>query len=137
MGGEQQFGMGVGKQGNKLGGNKRITRHGGGVVYYSVGRDQKGVTWNEKLHEKRESDIAELKQQGKRIALLGDFNGHIGEVNEQGQVLQADQQGNKLRDVWGRCGLLPANRMDICKGKWTRMSGTSKSEIDFVLIQEE
>ena len=72
-----------------------------GVVYYSVVRDQKGITWNEKLHEKIESDTTELKQQGKRVVLLGDFNGHIGEVNEQGQVQQADHQGKKTKGSMG------------------------------------
>ena len=100
----------------------------------AAGTEPASVAWNKLLFEKVVRDIVELKGQGKEILLMGDFNGHIGKAGIGGN--RADKRGKLLKEAWDKWGLILVNRSEKCQGRWTRMRGESKSEIDFVLIEE-
>ena len=107
-----------------------------------TGREKKdpvSVAWNDKLLDKLDGEIQELKDQGKDIMLMGDFNSHIGgggDVTGGGGPQRADRQGRIVTEAWERWGLKMINRSDKCSGRWARMRGESKSEIDVVAMEE-
>ena len=109
-----------------------------GVVYMAAGRDPVSVEWNRILIEKLDREIELLQEQGKDIMLVGDFNGHIGEpASGDRHRVAPDRQGREVKAAWARWGMEMVNRSKKATGKWTRMRGDQKSEIDFVVIQAE
>ena len=72
-----------------------------GVLYLSAGRDPASVAWNDRLLGKLDGEIQELKDQGKDIMLMGDFNGHIGGNGAGGGGPQkSDRQGRTITEAW-------------------------------------
>ena len=109
-----------------------------GVVYMAAGRDPVSVEWNRLLIEKLDREIELLQEQGKDIMLVGDLNGHIGEpASGDRHRVAPDRQGREVKAAWARWGMEMVNRSKKATGKWTRMRGDQKSEIDFVVIQAE
>ena len=49
-----------------------------GVYMGFQSSDDKHGNWNDSIYEVLYSEIADLKKEGYRILLLGDFNGHVG-----------------------------------------------------------
>ena len=111
-----------------LGGVSELTL---GVVYMymAAGRDPVSVEWNRLLIEKLDREIGLLKDQGKDIMLVGDFNGHIGEpANGDRHSVAPDRQGREVKAAWARWGLEMVNRSKKATGKWTRMRGDGEKE---------
>jgi len=106
-----------------------------GVVYLAAGGTERNTNWNEKLLEKIQHEIEVIRNQGLEIIIVGDFNGHIGE-KEGGRVRGWNVQGMSNVKAWKEWGVEMVNRSRKCKGKWTRMRGNQKSEIDFVLVNK-
>ena len=102
-----------------------------GVVYFSChsadSREQ-----NNKLEEE---DINEQKGEGRRILLMGDFNGHLNK-GEDGE-LRCDINGERILGIVENEGLELINETDVCLCKWTWMRKNSKSCIDYVLADED
>ncbi len=109
-----------------------------GVVYMGIDK-YKG--WNDKMEQALTEDLAQLEAEGKTIILLGDFNAHItekdGGVPNQDKKTKTNTNGGRLTRLMDEHGLEMMNKSTKCRGKWTRMTETSKSIIDYVLISDQ
>jgi len=107
-----------------------------GVVYMGV-NSRLNKEWNERIWERLEWEIGELKQIGFRVVLAGDFNGHIGkEEGEWGRWGKINTNGRKLLRLAEKRNMVIANRMEKCTGKYTWSRGATTSVVDFILVDE-
>ena len=71
------------------------------------------------------------------VIMMGDYNAHIGADNQgiEDNNIEINMNGYHLRNFIDRRELTLVNKMDICKGKWTRKDPNGgKSILDFVVV---
>ena len=79
-----------------------------------------------------------LQQQEIGVMLLGDFNGHVAELDGGVKGEKATNGNGKIiTRIMERHQLQMLNTSSKCKGRWTRMRNNSKSVIDYVLPSKE
>ena len=104
----------------------------------AVGLDKPALdSWNKEIFENLQKDIAELKSQGKKILLLGDFNSHITRPEITGTNWKTDKNGERLVTLMKQEDLEIINFLQKCKGEWTWMRGKNKSIIDYVMADKD
>ena len=77
------------------------------------------------------------QNQEQNVIILGDFNSHIGNDNEgmAGNDPEINTNGEQLRALIENRNLHLVNKMNICKGKWTRNDPKGKKSIlDMIII---
>lgn len=93
---------------------------------------------NDQIEQDLVMDIAQLKKEGRTVVLVGDANGHIGEMDGgvEGVVRRTDRNGRRILRIMDQMGMVMVNRSRKCTGKWTWMRAQQKSVIDYVLIED-
>jgi hypothetical protein len=76
--------------------------------------------------------IKEARGKGRKVVLLGDFNSKIYSLEERWEG--KDEKGREFAQWIEEQGLIVANGLKSCVGKWTRMQKESKSVLDYILI---
>ena len=82
---------------------------------------------------------SDIQQQGYKVFIAGDFNGHIGNGWEgiQGGDREINRNGTRLLNFTREYGLRIANRDVQCRGKWTWASGQRQTIIDYILVDND
>ena len=88
-------------------------------------------TWNESIYHCLQADLLCMQSKNWTIFLLGDFNGHLQELDGADNV-----NGTKLQSFAMQNNLIIGNLMDTCDGKVTWSRGEQSSTIDYALIQD-
>ena len=104
-----------------------------GVVY----SNPEGVRVPEmkRMYEKLEQEVKEMREQGKMILVMGDFNGRIGAGRGGDEVINAN--GRRFLAWSTECDLAVLNSGDKCTGKWTWSSKDKQSTIDYMAVSKE
>ena len=87
-----------------------------------------------------EKDLLEIKENvTNNILMVGDMNAHVG--NDDEGIKENDEKiginGKEYRRFWKERDLTLCNNTDTCKGKWTRVSGDSRSILDLTVATED
>ena len=84
--------------------------------------------------------MEQIQGEGKRVILVGDFNGHIEGIGERGGQKEGsnpdhrtNRNGYRLKKLARECQLLIVKGSSKCEGKWTWMRGGRKSVINYAL----
>ena len=97
--------------------------------------------WNDIMYETLLAEKADLHAQGYRTVIMSDFNGHIGNCEEegiQGNHPAVNLNGRRLLNFLRDTQMKHVNgQKHLCKGLWTRQRGSSKTVIDYTAISEE
>ena len=109
-----------------------------GTLYMASGEGQKARDWNDKIEELVNNDVHEMYEEGKRIILIGDFNGHIAEEDGgvHGCTHQTNINGERIKRIMKHNNLHMINKIEQCRGKWTWMARDRKSIVDYVLADQ-
>merc|ERR1712072_921575 len=102
-----------------------------GVIYMP----QESRTSLEKLKDiyaKIEQEIEEAQEKGDSILILGDMNCKVGNATK-GNKEEITKGGRLLMKMVKKYKLKLVNADTRCEGKWTRIEGSSKSVIDYVM----
>ena len=102
------------------------------LVYFDVRKGAKGLNANRKI-EKAVEKIIE-KDEEEALVILGDFNGHIGIMEENSPL---DRNGKMILRWLDDYNLTLLNLDDKCEGTYTRTFKKQKSIIDYVLINNK
>ena len=89
------------------------------LVYFSVMNQKEDRTRNSKIQECIERQL----EKSENIILLGDFNGHIKEL----QMQKENYNGKRLKNIIDRYNLYLINTSEKCKGKITWQRNEQKS----------
>ena len=120
----------------------------GVYVACQLSRDQHG-TWNEGIYWVLRQECIALRSAGYRVQVLGDMNGHVGnilgqgvpgntgDINRNGERFLSFLRDCELRHVNGEMRIPGDPTSQICTGLWTRQRGNSRSVIDFVSLSAE
>ena len=106
-----------------------------GVVYMP----QESRTKLDKLKEiykTIEEQVAESRNNGESILILGDLNCKIGK-HIQGNTDEITKGGRLLLSMVKKFKLKIVNADPCCEGRWTRIEGQCKSILDYVIVFEE
>ena len=106
-----------------------------GVVYMP----QESRTKLDKLKEiykTIEEQVAESRNNGESILILGDLNCKIGK-HIQGNTDEITKGGRLLLNMVKKFKLKIVNADPCCEGRWTRIEGQCKSIRDYVIVFEE
>ena len=71
--------------------------------------------------------------------MVGDINAHIGndEFGIKGNHNRIGPNGEEYRNIFKDNNLTVMNNTEICKGKWTRIQGDTKSILDLTIASED
>ena len=104
-----------------------------GVVYSNP--EVVRVAETKRMYEKLEQEVKEMREQGKMILVMGDFNGRIGAGRGGDEVINAN--GRRFLAWNTECDLAVLNSGDKCTGKWTWSSKDKQSTIDYMVVSKE
>ena len=115
--------------------------------------DRRHEAWNRGIYEVLSQEVMELRSQGYRIIMQGDFNSHVGAVLEQGGIpgnypSTVNKNGELFLSFLSEnnlCHLNGAVRVQgdwstrICRGLWTRHAKdyTNSTILDYVVVSSE
>ena len=103
--------------------------------------DDRNGPWNESLFEVLLSEVNELKRQGYRCVLLGDYNSHVGclpGVGIEGNHPSVNRNGRRFLEFLANSNCKHVNGAgDLVTGKWTRQSGGVSTIIDYAVVSIE
>lgn len=112
-----------------------------GAYYGCQQPDNRHAAWNDAIYRVVHNEAATLREQGFRVTVLADFNGHIGcepGVGVVGNTPDINYNGRLLLDFIHRGGFKHVNgEQKLTKGLWTRQRGPSRAVLDLALISEE
>ena len=112
------------------------------------GTDSHGM-WNDLIYTQVQSEIVELRKKGYRIVLLGDFNGHIGNVLGQGvpgNHPEINSNGWRFLSFLKSADLIHVNGAvrtpgdwgsRMSEGLWTRQRGGRSTILDYGVVSKE
>ena len=99
--------------------------------------DDRHGTWNDILYSVLCSEVYSLRQEGYRVVLLGDFNGHIG-GNINGNHPDINRNGQRFLNFLSNSSCAQINgRADLTTGLWTRQQGGISSVLDYAVVSVE
>ena len=115
--------------------------------------DGRHEAWNRGIYEVLSEEVRELRSQGYRIIMMGDFNSHVGSVLELGGIPgNRPQAMNKNGEMFlsflsenNLCHLNGALRIQgdwssrICQGMWTRHAKdySNSTILDYIVVSSE
>ena len=115
--------------------------------------DGRHEAWNRGIYEVLSEEVLQLRSQGYRIIMMGDFNSHVGSVLEQGGIPgNRPQAVNKNGEMFlsflaenNLCHLNGAVKVQgdwstrICQGLWTRHAKdySNSTVLDYVVVSSE
>ena len=83
-----------------------------------------------------EKEIAKAQQNGESLILMGDMNCKVGDAIE-GNNNEVTKGGRLLIKLMKKYKLKLMNAEEWCEGIWTRVEGTSRSVLDYVIVFED
>ena len=102
--------------------------------------DKHGL-WNDSIYEVLCSEISDLKKDGYRILMLGDFNGHVGREGVHGvngNNPDVNLNGRRFFRFLDQNDCVHVNGdTNVTTGLWTRQRAGVSSVIDFGVISAE
>ena len=103
--------------------------------------DDMNADWNTALFSVLKMEVESLRQEGFRVVLLGDFNGHVGDtpgVGIVGNKPDINRNGRSFLDFLADTKCVHINgRKNLTTGLWTRQRGVSSSVIDYGVVAQE
>ena len=115
-------------------------------------QDNRHLKWNEGIYQVLTDEIRDLRGQGYRVILVGDYNAWIGNVAEQGGIPGNHSRvtpngmlfleflsNNNLSNVNAATRVVNGVEKRICDGLWTRHANdyASSSILDYVVVSKE
>ena len=98
------------------------------LVYMDVG----DLLRNRRIYEEMDRLMGEIDERIP-VAVMGDFNGHVGFLGEQ----ERNRKGEMMMNFAERWNLVILNADDRVEGQYTRVQGNERSVIDYYLINEK
>ena len=89
-----------------------------------------------KMYDGISDQVLKAKEKQQSTVLVGDFNGKIGEVI-RGNRPDVTKGGKLMLKLVKNHNLVILNQSDKCQGLWTRSEGSSKSVLDYAIIDDE
>ena len=86
-----------------------------------------------------DKDIKEIKENvTEKILMVGDMNAHVGcdDQGIKGNNQHVGVNGEEYRKLFKNNKMTLMNNTNVCKGKWTRIQGDSKSILDLTVATE-
>ena len=117
----------------KLDNNKVKMRIG---IVYMPQEDSVTVKELSAIYKKVQEEIEMAVEQNERILLMGDFNCKVG-VNIPGNHEKITKGGRILLKMVNKYDLCLLNKERCCKGTWTRIEGSDKSILDYMIVRKE
>ena len=103
--------------------------------------DDRHGNWNETLFSVLRGEVSALRQDGYRVIMLGDFNGHVGDTKEagiEGNHPDVNRNGRRFINFLQESNCVHINGFpDLTTGLWTRQRGGVSSVIDYAVIALE
>ena len=103
--------------------------------------DDRNQAWNNALYTVLRSEVADLRRDGYRIVLLGDFNGHVGCSPSMGVVgnnTDINRNGTRFLNFLLDSKCVHVNgSSNLVTGLWTRQRGGVSSILDFAVVSME
>ena len=114
--------------------------------------DNRHLEWNEGIYKVLAEEIRDLRGQGFRVLLQGDYNAWIGcqaehggipgnrsKVTPNGELFLEFLADNNLANANGATRERDGKKERVCTGLWTRHGSdyTSSSVLDYVVVSEE
>ena len=106
-----------------------------GVIYMPQ-ESRTRVNKLKEIYETIEAEVADAQQKGESVLIMGDLNCKVGEAIE-GNSGEVSKGGKLLLKMMKRFKLKMVNAEECCQGLWTRVEGTCKSILDYVIVFEE
>ena len=88
------------------------------------------------IYEVIEEEVLSAQQKGECVLILGDLNCKVGGMIK-GNNNEITKGGKLLLKMTKKCKLAILNAEECCSGLWTRIEGSQKSVLDYVLVSEE
>lgn len=89
-----------------------------------------------RIYDIMEEEIKAATENNEKVLLMGDLNCKVGE-HIKGNTQVVTKGGKLLLKLINKYNLSIANNEECCKGLWTRVEGTEKSVIDYIIIRKE
>ena len=114
--------------------------------------DNRHLDWNEGIYKVLADEVQDLRGEGYRVILQGDFNAWVGHILERGgipgnrhkvtkngELFLSFLKNNNLAHLNGAVRVPGDWETRICKGLWTRHASDyiSSSILDYVVVSEE
>ena len=115
--------------------------------------DGRHEDWNRGIFEVLSEEVVELRRQGYRIILQGDFNSHVGSVlaeggipgnhpqrvNRNGEMFLSFLSENNLSHLNGAVRVQGDWSSRVCQGMWTRHAKdySNSTILDYVVVSKE
>ena len=87
-------------------------------------------------YKKIQKEWLEGKKNGEKILTIGDFNCKVGD-EIPGNKEEVSKGGIMLKEARSTYDMTIVNGTPKCTGIWTRVEGTTKSILDYVLVSEK
>ena len=106
-----------------------------GVVYMPQ-ESRTSLAKLKEIYQSMEKEIADTRLKGESILIMGDLNCKVGEMIN-GNKAEVTKGGRLLIKMMKRFKLKLVNAEECCKGVWTRIEGTQRSVLDYLIVFEE
>ena len=83
-----------------------------------------------------QENVNEAKNRSMSVIVVGDMNAKVGGMISE-NTEEVTKGGRILKKMIENNGLIIANALQKCKGKWTRIENDKKSILDYLIIDEE
>ena len=88
------------------------------------------------IYRKIEKEISDAREKGEKIIIMGDLNCKVGTIIE-GNTEEITKGGRLLLKLVKKYRLKIVNAETSCQGLWTRIEGTCKSILDYIIVFED
>ena len=102
------------------------------VIYFP--QENAGKTKREKAYKELSKEIKIAQVNKENMIVMGDFNAKLGR-NDKNE--KETSSGRLLKKFIAKEGLVVGNHLTKTRGRWTRIEGEKKSEIDYVIATKQ
>ena len=106
-----------------------------GVVYMPQ-EETKTVDELKEIYQLIETEVETAAKQNEILVLMGDFNCKVGSIIP-GNTDNVTKGGRILMKLLDKHNLCILNGEEFCSGKWTRIEGSERSILDYVITRKE
>ena len=88
------------------------------------------------MYQDIKDQVSQAREKGQKVLIMGDFNAKIGDA-VKGNKSEVTKSGKLLLKMAKQEYLTILNTLESCSGTWTRTEGSSRSVLDYILIDTE